>query len=96
MFLFRYTGELILRVAYGIDVVNSDDPFILAVERGVRALSVAARPGAFLVDSLPALRWVPSWMPGAGFKCWAEQANELVSAMRDAPLVFVENALVRR
>ncbi|KAH9170063.1 cytochrome P450 oxidoreductase [Lactarius sanguifluus] len=35
------------------DVMNSTSPH---------------RPGAWLVDTLPILRYIPAWMPGAGFK----------------------------
>ncbi len=90
----RYAGQIILRIAYGIEVLDNDDPFIIEAEKGMHAMAVAARPGAFLVDTWPSLRYVPSWVPGAGFKTWAKEANKSATAMRDAPLKFVEKAMV--
>ncbi|KAF8906163.1 cytochrome P450, partial [Mucidula mucida] len=88
-----YAGQIILRIAYGIEVLDNDDPFIIEAEKGMHAMAVAARPGAFLVDTWPSLRYVPSWVPGAGFKTWAKEANKSATAMRDAPLKFVEKAM---
>ncbi|KAF9016001.1 cytochrome P450, partial [Hymenopellis radicata] len=88
-----YAGQIILRIAYGIEVLDNTDPFIIEAEKGMHAMAVAGRAGAFLVDTWPILRFVPSWMPGAGFKRWAKEANKSVTAMRDAPLKFVEKAV---
>ncbi|KAK7055266.1 cytochrome P450 [Favolaschia claudopus] len=39
--------------------------------------SMALQPGRWLVDLWPALLYVPSWVPGAGFKRWAAEAKTL-------------------
>ncbi|KAF9026240.1 cytochrome P450 [Hymenopellis radicata] len=90
---YKYAGQIILRIAYGIEVLDNTDPFIIEAEKGMHAMAVAGRAGAFLVDTWPILRFVPSWMPGAGFKRWAKEAKKSVTAMRDAPLKFVEKAV---
>ncbi|KIJ25993.1 hypothetical protein M422DRAFT_236734 [Sphaerobolus stellatus SS14] len=38
----------------------------------------AALPGNFLVDTLPILRYVPSWIPGGGFKKTAKEWHRVV------------------
>ncbi|KAF8897015.1 cytochrome P450 [Mucidula mucida] len=88
-----YAGQIILRITYGIEVQDKTDPFVIQAEKGMHALAVAGRPGAFLVDTWPILRFVPSWVPGAGFKTWAKEAKKSVTAMRDAPLKFLEEAV---
>ncbi|KAF8897012.1 cytochrome P450 [Mucidula mucida] len=88
-----YAGQIILRITYGIEVQDKTDPFVIQAEKGMHALAVAGCPGAFLVDTWPILRFVPSWVPGAGFKTWAKEAKESVTAMRDAPLKFLEEAV---
>ncbi|KAF8897011.1 cytochrome P450 [Mucidula mucida] len=88
-----YAGQIILRIAYGIEVLDNTDAFIIQAGKGMRALSVAEHPGAFWVDIWPILRFVPSWVPGAGFKTWAKEAKKSVTAMRDAPLEFLEKAV---
>jgi hypothetical protein len=34
----------------------------------MQAFSEAALPGRYLVNNLPFLKYVPSWLPGAGWK----------------------------
>ena len=59
------TGRLIVSAAYGIDVRSKDDPHIVEAEMLMRRLMSSAAPGAYLVNSIPALKYVPEWMPGA-------------------------------
>ena len=52
-------GAIILRIVYGytldpnIEKHGRHDPLIALAERGVGQISMAAQPGAFLVDLLP-------------------------------------------
>ncbi|KAF7299789.1 hypothetical protein HMN09_00984900 [Mycena chlorophos] len=64
----QMTGGLMMDIAYGLKVQETNDPYIKMVTEAMHGLSVASAPGAFLVDTIPALKYVPSWMPGAGFK----------------------------
>ncbi|OCH88112.1 cytochrome P450 [Obba rivulosa] len=69
MMLRRFVfGANALRVAYGIEVPEKDDERIAAVERALVATNEGFTPGAFWVDMLPILKYVPSWVPGAGWK----------------------------
>ncbi|KAJ7065520.1 cytochrome P450 [Mycena amicta] len=63
----RMAGALIMDIAYGIKVPEAD-PYINMIEEAMHALAKATIPGAFLVDTFPALKYVPSWFPGASFK----------------------------
>ncbi|KAJ6622291.1 cytochrome P450 [Mycena sp. CBHHK59/15] len=83
--LRHMAGEVIMSVAYGIDVLPSNDPYIALAKEAVRSLSIASVPGRFLVDSLPILKYVPDWFPGAGFKQTAKEWNKLARAMVDVP-----------
>ena len=52
--LFSAAGAIILSIAYGYDVSEGEtDHFIQLAEMGLEEFSVAANPGAFLVDVLP-------------------------------------------
>ncbi|KAJ6618922.1 cytochrome P450 [Mycena sp. CBHHK59/15] len=76
---FRHmTGALIMDIAYGIKVLPSDDSYIQMAEKAAHDVSNASIPGAFLVDTFPALKYVPSWFPGAGFKCKAKEWRKVV------------------
>ncbi|KAK7029905.1 cytochrome P450 [Favolaschia claudopus] len=55
-------GALILQLAYGYRIKeNGSDPIVDLVDRGMRQFSDAMRPGKFLVDVLPILKYIPSW-----------------------------------
>ena len=52
-----------MKITYGIDVKESDDPYILVAEEAINGMHEASIPGAFLVDLFPMLKFVPSWFP---------------------------------
>ncbi|KAJ7146876.1 cytochrome P450 [Mycena epipterygia] len=81
----QLAGEFIMSVAYGIDVLPDNDPYIELAEHVVQAGIQAGIPGRFLVDSIPILQHVPDWFPGAGFKRLAKGWRKEVEALRDLP-----------
>ncbi|KAJ7776522.1 cytochrome P450 [Mycena maculata] len=83
--LRQMTGEVILSVAYGIDVLPVDDPYLALAEKGVKSLSDASVTGRFLVDSIPILKYIPEWVPGAEFKRIAREGKALSQTFRDRP-----------
>ncbi|KAF4616649.1 hypothetical protein D9613_008323 [Agrocybe pediades] len=78
-------SEAIIAITYGLDVQPKDDPYITVAEEGVVPLALAIVPGAFLVDTIPLLKYVPAWMPGAGFKKKAREWTELSRRMVEEP-----------
>jgi len=50
-------AAIVMKTAYGIDVQESDDPYIMVAEEAVNGAKQAASPGAFWVDLLPILSW---------------------------------------
>ncbi|KAI0739060.1 cytochrome P450 [Daedaleopsis nitida] len=78
-------GATILQAVYGITVEEENDHFIALVERGVDIFVKVMSPGRYLVDSIPALRHVPAWLPGAHFKRLAAEWKRQADAVRDEP-----------
>ncbi|KAJ8475189.1 hypothetical protein ONZ51_g6728 [Trametes cubensis] len=78
-------ASTIMRVSYGIEVSEKNDPYVTAVEEGVATFNEAFVPGAFLVETFPSLRHIPSWFPGGGFKRIAAEWKKIAHNMRDAP-----------
>ncbi|KAF7330594.1 Cytochrome P450 [Mycena sanguinolenta] len=78
----HFTGTVIMNITYGIDIQGADDKYIRIVHEVSESASIAGRPGTFLVDSIPALKYVPNWIPGAEFKRkameWKKIAQELL------------------
>ncbi|KAJ3486355.1 hypothetical protein NLJ89_g11818 [Agrocybe chaxingu] len=83
--LRQMAGETIMSVAYGLEVKSKDDPYIKTAEKGVHPLVAAGVPGAFLVDTLPILKYVPEWVPGASFQRKAKEWKKLARNMIEKP-----------
>ncbi|KAJ7607902.1 cytochrome P450 [Roridomyces roridus] len=81
----QMTAENIMHAAYGIDILPADDPYVQLAEAGTRSLTRAVVPGAFLVDAIPVLKFVPAWFPGAGFHRKAKEWKILAQNMQDLP-----------
>ena len=84
----------VMKIVYGIDVQESDDPYILLAEESLEGFGQAATLGTFWVDFFPILKYVPSWVPGAGFQKKAAHWKEINAAMTEKPFRFVKEQLV--
>ncbi|KAG2151901.1 cytochrome P450 [Suillus cothurnatus] len=90
----RHTaGAIILRISYGYEVKENNDPFVDLADRALEEFSQATAHGAFMVDIMPSLAKVPEWFPGAGFKRLAREWHETVEEMVSAPYNFVKNQM---
>nr|BED43018.1 cytochrome P450 monooxygenase [Trametes versicolor] len=85
----------IMDVVYGITVADHDDPYVSLALKAVDVFSSIVVPGQYLVESLPFLKHIPSWFPGAGFKRQAKRWSKVVRASRDAPYDVAVDAFTR-
>jgi hypothetical protein len=81
-------------IVYGIEVQESDDPYISLAEEVINAGNEASVPGAFWVDLFPILVYVPSWFPGAGFQRKAAHWRSLIATLIGRPFRYVQDQLV--
>ncbi|KZT66840.1 cytochrome P450 [Daedalea quercina L-15889] len=72
-----------LELTYGIRSDSSDDPYQLAIVKAMEALSETMAPGAYLVDAIPSLKYVPEWLPGASFKKRAREVADNLSSIEN-------------
>jgi hypothetical protein len=84
-----------MKIGYGIVVQDSKDPYISLAEVAVDGASEAAIPGAYWVDYLPILKYVPSWFPGAGFQKKATVVREATTTMAEKPFRHVQEQFVK-
>ncbi|KAJ8501740.1 hypothetical protein ONZ45_g12030 [Pleurotus djamor] len=89
------TNAVIMDISYAYDVLPKDDPYVDMAGKALHGLTTAAVPGAFLVDSFPILKYVPSWMPGAGFKRRAREWRICVDRMIKEPFETVKINLAK-
>ncbi|KAF8655202.1 hypothetical protein AX16_003234 [Volvariella volvacea WC 439] len=91
----RHTfSATIMNSVYGYEIQESNDPYIITAEKCLQGLAEAGVNGAFLVDLLPVLKYVPSWFPGAGFQRKAANWRELNKDLVDKPFNAVKEKLV--
>ncbi|EEB88750.1 hypothetical protein MPER_13242, partial [Moniliophthora perniciosa FA553] len=82
-----------MSVAYGIEIKSKNDPWVALAEDAVQPFVDALVPGAFLVDSFPFLKHVPSWMPGAGFKRKAQEWKEAGFKLVNEPVAVAKEMM---
>ncbi|CAL1702358.1 unnamed protein product [Somion occarium] len=89
----KTAGAIILMMAYGYAVEEDEDPYVNQVDKAVTEFTIVTTPGAFLVDVLPVLRYLPSWFPGAGFQRIASEWREDLRQMADIPYELVKQKM---
>ncbi|XP_006457725.1 hypothetical protein AGABI2DRAFT_198695 [Agaricus bisporus var. bisporus H97] len=89
----RTAGAIILRISHGYEIQEKDDPIVKIVEIGTAQFSLASAPGTFIVNLIPALRHLPDWFPGAGFKQTAREWAKDLSNMIERPHQYVKEQM---
>ncbi|KAI0964999.1 cytochrome protein [Xylaria arbuscula] len=79
----------ILKIVYGYTVdPHKSDPLVQVVDAAMFNFSATFAVGARLVDFIPALLYVPEWMPGTGWKQVAKRWRATVTEAVETPLRF--------
>lgn len=81
-------------IGYAIDVSSKEDPHIVTAEKALTGLNIASLHGAFLVESIPLLKYVPSWIPWAGFQNKAKEWKHYTDKMIKDPFAVVKKRMV--
>ncbi|QRV81303.1 cytochrome P450 family protein [Ceratobasidium sp. AG-Ba] len=80
---FRQAASaIIMRITYGYPVKSADDRFVVLVGTANANMMRAGLASNYWVNTVPALKYVPSWMPGAEWKRniveWRQQKEVMV------------------
>ena len=86
---------MILKIIYGYDVKPENDHLLGIVKKAMNDFSYLSRPGSYMVNYLPVLRFMPSWLPGGTFKTEAKQYRKTLCEMIDIPFELVKQQVVR-
>ncbi|KAG9095310.1 hypothetical protein FRC06_009939 [Ceratobasidium sp. 370] len=86
-------GSAAIRIGYGHTAKDSNDKFIRSAEEYMIAIGEATVPGRWLVETIPLMRFIPSWIPGAGFKRQAEAWGRMTTKYRQGPFDAVVKKL---
>ncbi|KAI0027158.1 cytochrome P450 [Vararia minispora EC-137] len=93
--LRKFAGAVILRMTYAYTPREHDDPLVQLAEDTLAQFSVVSQAGVFLVDTIPALRYLPCWMPGAGFLRLAHAAKDNICALAQRPMDYAIEQLAQ-
>ena len=91
----RLVGSTTLSMTYSINVRPYNDPYIKIAEEAMLAIAELLIPGAFLVDIIPILKYVPEWFPGAKFQTKAAVMRKHAAIMRNKTFAATEELMVR-
>ncbi|KAJ7357266.1 cytochrome P450 [Mycena albidolilacea] len=89
----EHSGGVILQVVYGYEIQPENDPYAALAQEAMENLNQTVHSGLFLVDFLPILKYVPAWLPGAGFKRKAKVWAKSSLALRDVPFESVKASM---
>ena len=84
---------VVVGTVYGID--TPDEEYVRMAEIAMHAFDEFRTPGAFWVEYLPILRYIPGWIPGVKFKKVAKYYKPYVESMIRKPFEVVRDAMVR-
>ena len=87
-------GSTTLSMLYSIKVQPYNDPYIKVAEEAVAAAAELLITGAFLVDIIPILKYVPEWFPGAKFQREAAMMRQHAARIRNFTFVETKRLMV--
>ncbi|TRM57229.1 cytochrome P450, partial [Schizophyllum amplum] len=90
---YYHAGAIVLRVAYGYHADEEHDPIIRAGNEAMASFNKGSSPSAFLVNTMPFLKHVPEWFPGAGFQRQARLWSSHYRLMVEPPFKMVKTEL---
>ncbi|KIK94269.1 hypothetical protein PAXRUDRAFT_828163 [Paxillus rubicundulus Ve08.2h10] len=85
--------SVILRISHGYVTQEGDDPLVELAHTANSQLSMASAPGLFYVDIVPLLKYIPSWLPGAGFKRKAKEYAAVLHDLVEIPHNYAKSQL---
>jgi len=82
-----------MAVTYGLSVDKSNSEYLTEVEETMKFINHATTPGAYLVDLLPILKYVPAWFPFASFKKVAAYGRNQIARVIERPFQYVKTEM---
>ncbi|KDQ25622.1 hypothetical protein PLEOSDRAFT_1078104 [Pleurotus ostreatus PC15] len=91
--LGRYTTAIVMRIAYGHQIVSDDDEFVQIAHDSGYTLNNAGPPGGTAVDLFPILMNFPSWFPGTHYASFAREWRWAVKKLCNRPYEYVKQRM---
>ncbi|KAJ7644817.1 cytochrome P450 [Roridomyces roridus] len=87
------TGRIVMSVTYGISPQVAEHDYIAHAEDTMMLISRTMVPGAFLVDVIPALKYIPRHLPFRTFHDTAREGRAMMEKMVFPPFFQVKNEM---
>ncbi|PIL24686.1 cytochrome P450 [Ganoderma sinense ZZ0214-1] len=92
----RFTfSATIVKVVFGIDVADDGDEIMAIVEAALEWVGETFTPGKYLIDALPILQHVPTWVPGATVQRLIVYWRSTIMRLKEEPYRLVKAAMSR-
>lgn len=92
--LQKQSAALMLRMLYGYSTApETPDPLVHLINRSMDQWSKAGQPGAWMVDIVPAVRYLPEWLPGMGFMALGRKWRKDTDDLLKLPVQFVRHQM---
>ncbi|KAJ8126114.1 hypothetical protein O1611_g7525 [Lasiodiplodia mahajangana] len=89
-------GAIILKMVYGYTVEpHKPDPLVQLVDEALEQFALSTVPGSWFVDIIPALKYVPEWVPGTGWKKIAREWRNTLEETAGKPLLWARQQMAR-
>lgn len=89
-------GAIILKATYGYNINRTKvDVLVTLIDQMLSNFSAATVPLRWIVDAIPALKQLPEWLPGMGFKKTARDWRKLNFSAANVPYDFVRRQMSR-
>ena len=92
--LIRLSMSIPMSIMYGHDLESLDDPFIVTAEEMMTMGLKLIQPGYTLINILPFLRHIPSWIPGAISQRMVKEVHKMSDVLEFSPLETMRKQLV--
>ena len=87
-------GSTTLSMTYSLNVCPYNDPYVKIAEESMEASAELLIAGAFLVDIIPVLKYIPEWFPGAEFQSKVAKMRKHAAKVRDSTFAATEEFMV--
>ena len=83
-------AAVVLQITYGYSIDRKGvDPLVDMIEHAMNNLSHAFVPLSWVVDSVPAIKYLPDWFPGMSYRKTAQEWRAINEAAAGLPYAFV-------
>ncbi|KAJ7083067.1 cytochrome P450 [Mycena belliarum] len=89
------TGRIVMSVTYGISPQVAEHEYIAHAEDTMMMISDNMVPGAFLVDAIPALKYIPRHLPFKTFHNTASEGRAMMEKMVFPPFEQVKSEMAK-